>query len=114
MPIRLIKKSQGISRKISDTYKVMNFVTRDINKNVSLAVSTATRHAETTKSASDRIYYVLEGKLTVNKKYVAYMGDVIFIPKNTEYHFEGTFKTILVNAPAFNPRREQISKLKHS
>ena len=115
MEIKLIKKNQGIARKISETYQVTNFLTKDSSENVSLAVSEATNHSETTKNIrSDRVYYVLEGKLIVkkdNKEFVAESGDVIFIPKNTEYHFEGTFKAILINSPAFSPQNEQISKL---
>ena len=115
MTIKLIKKNEGITRKISETYQVTNFLTKDSSENVSLAVSEATNHSETTKNIrSDRVYYVLEGKLIVkknDKEFVAEPGDTIFIPKNTEYHFEGTFKAILINSPAFRPEDEQISKL---
>ena len=115
MEIKFIKKNEGIARKISETYQVTNFLTKDSSENISLAVSKATNHSETTKNIrSDRVYYILEGKLIVrkdNKEFVAELGDVIFIPKNTEYHFEGTFKAILVNSPAFRPEDEQISKL---
>lgn len=115
MSIQIIKKDQGIARRISESYRVTNFLTKDSTKNVSLAVSEATNHFETTKNVrSDRVYYVLEGKLIVkkdDKKFIAEPGDVIFIPKNTEYHFEGTFKAILINSPAFSTQDEQISKL---
>ena len=115
MSIQIIKKNQGIARKISKNYQVTNFLTKDSSENASLAVSEATNHSETTKNIrSDRVYYVLEGQLVVkknNKEFVAKRGDVVFIPKNTEYHFEGTFKAILINSPAFNPQDEQISKL---
>ncbi|MFA4907325.1 MAG: cupin domain-containing protein [archaeon] len=114
MPVQIIKKSEGIARKISENYKVTNFLTKDSSKNVSLAVSEAKNHSETTKNIrSDRVYYVLEGKLVVKKngkKFVAKQGDTIFIPKNMEYHFEGTFRAVLINSPAFSQQDERISK----
>ncbi len=115
MEIKIIKKKEGNPRKISETYKVTNFLTKEINENVSLAVSEATNHSETTENIrSDRVYFVLEGKLIVKKdgkEFVAESGDIIFILKNTKYHFEGTFKAILINSPAFSPQDEQISEL---
>ncbi|MCK4730136.1 MAG: cupin domain-containing protein [Candidatus Aenigmarchaeota archaeon] len=115
MVIQIIKKDQGIVRKINENYQVTNFLTKEISENLSLAVSEATNHSETTKNTrSDRIYYVFEGKLIVkkdNKEFAAESGDIIFIPKNTKYCFEGTFKAILINTPPFNPQDEQISKL---
>lgn len=113
--IILIKQEIAKKRKISESYQVDNFLTRNLCENISLAISEAKNHSETTKNiCSDRIYYVLEGKLIVkgdNKEFVAETGDAIFIPKNTEYHFEGSFKTVLVNSPAFNPEDEKITKL---
>ena len=112
MAVKIIRKSETTAREISKTYTVTNFLTKNLCKDVSLAVSQATNHSETTKNIkSDRVYYVLKGKLIVNKEIVAEPGDVIFIPKNTEYSFEGTFKAVLVNSPAFNPQDEKISKL---
>jgi ethanolamine utilization protein EutQ (cupin superfamily) len=111
MEIKIIKKSEAEARKINETYKVVNFLTRDISENVSLAIGHATNHSETTKNIrSDRVYYILDGRLMIkqnDKDLIAEQGDVIFIPKNTEYHFEGTFKTILVNSPAFNLQDEK-------
>ena len=115
MKIKLIKNNKGIIRKISETYQVTNFLTKKLSENVSVAISEATNHSETTKNIkSDRIYYILKGKLIVKKdgkEFVAESGDLEFIPKNTEYHFGGTFKTILINSPSFNSRDEQIKEL---
>ena len=115
MEIKLIKKNKGITREISKTYQVTNFLTEKLSENISVAISEAVNHSEITKNIkSDRVYYILEGKLIVKKdgkEFIAKSGDVIFIPKNTEYHFSGTFKTILINSPSFNSRDEQIKKL---
>lgn len=115
MQIRLIKKKEGIKRAISKTYKVINLLTREDSKNISFAISKAKNHFEITKNIrSDRIYYILEGKLIVkqnNREFVAQGGEILFIPKNTKYQFEGTFKAILINSPAFNPKDEKIIKI---
>lgn len=110
--IQQFKKEEAETREISSSYSVANYLTKRDCENVSLAVSQAEEHSETTKNIeSDRVYYVLEGKLVVTKEdeeYVVREGDVIFISKDTKYHFEGTFKAILINSPAFDPGNEQI------
>jgi ethanolamine utilization protein EutQ (cupin superfamily) len=115
MSIILCKKKDGITRKISESYRITNFLTKESSENVSVAVSEAKNHSETTRNVrSDRAYYVLEGRLVVSKdgkELSAEPGDVIFIPKNTRYSFSGTFKAVLINSPAFSPQDEKISKM---
>ncbi len=112
METKIIKNEEGIKRKINETYEITNFLTKEDSKEISFAISDSKNHRETTKNVkSGRIYFVLEGKLIVkqeNKEFVAEKGDLIFIPKNTEYSFEGTFKTILINSPAFDIKDERI------
>ncbi|MFA7718124.1 MAG: hypothetical protein WC875_05395, partial [Candidatus Absconditabacterales bacterium] len=79
--------------------------------NLSVGISTAENHNETTKTTSDRVYYILEGELIANDSLSAKKGDVVFIPGNTEYNFKGNFKAILVNSPAFKVGNETILKL---
>jgi len=114
--IKLIKKSRGIVRKISKTYRITNFLTKEHCKHLSVAVGEARNHKEVTKNIkSDRVYYILKGRLVVksgNKKFIINKGDIIFIPKNTNYQFQGTFESVLINSPAFNPKNERISKIK--
>jgi ethanolamine utilization protein EutQ (cupin superfamily) len=83
--IKIIKSEDGIIRKISNSYSVLNLLTANDSDKVSLAVSTAENHEETTKTESDRVYYILEGKLIVNTKLVAKIGEVVFVSANTEY-----------------------------
>lgn len=113
--IKLIKKDDAVAKKISDSYTVFNLLTGELSKNVSVAVSKADEHLEETKNkTSDRVYYVLEGSLKVksgDKTFVANSGDIIFIPANTPYQFEGTFKAILINSPPFDPENEDIKRL---
>lgn len=102
MPIKLFKKEDAVIRRISDSYSVLNFLTIADSDKVSLGVSEANNHVETTKTSSDRAYYVLEGEIIVNNDIHAMPGDVIYVPANTEYKFQGTFKAVIVNSPPFN------------
>lgn len=110
--IKLIKKNNRITRIISETYQIDNFLTERDCKYLSIAVSKAKNHSEITKNIkSDRVYYILRGKLFAlkgNKKYIAEKGDILFIPKNTKYQFQGTFEAVLINSPAFDPKNEKI------
>ncbi|MFA6073806.1 MAG: hypothetical protein WC758_06860 [Candidatus Woesearchaeota archaeon] len=101
MTIKIIKSEDGVIRKISESYSVLNLLTANDSDKVSLAVSTAENHDETTKTTSDRVYYILKGKLIVNNKMIAKKGDVVFISANIEYTFKGSFKAVLVNSPPF-------------
>ena len=111
MAIKIIKSENGVSRKISDSYSVLNLLTANDSDNVSLAVSSADNHNESTKTTSDRVYYILEGELIVDDILVAKKGDVVFVSANTEYNFKGSFKAVLVNSPPFKKTNEEISKL---
>lgn len=111
MPIKLIKTTDGIIRKISDSYSVLNLLTINDSPNLSVWISTAENYNNTTKTTSDRVYYILEGELIANNSFSAGKGDVIFIPGNTEYSFKWSFKAILINSPAFKTGNETILKL---
>lgn len=110
MGIKIIKKEDGVSRKIAESYSVLNLLTSNDSDNVSLAVSIAKDHDEITKAISDRVYYVLEGELIIDGE-AAEIGDVVFVGANTEYNFRGTFKAVLVNSPPFKKNDEVIFKL---
>lgn len=110
MSIKIIKQKDGVNRKISDSYSVLNLLTAIDSDKVSLAISSAVNHNETTKTTSDRIYYILKGELVINKL-IAKKGDVVFVSVNTEYSFKGSFKAILINSPPFKKNEESISKL---
>jgi len=113
--IRLIKKEQAEARKINNSYSVSNLLTKETSKKVSVSIGEAVNHSEITKNIrSDRIYYVLEGQLTVvqgTEVFVANPGDLIFIEANAPYHFKGTFRVVLINTPAFDPKNEQTVKI---
>ena len=108
---KLFKKSEGITRRISDTFSVDNYLTSANSDQVSVAVGKAENHTETTENSSDRVYFVLEGQISVNDNLVGEEGDVIYIPAKTTYGFKGTFKVIIINSPPFKKSSEKIQKI---
>ena len=66
---------------------------------------TETRHGLIKNIASDRIYLVLEGegRFTVAGEVLdVTKGDVVLVPRNTPYDYEGRLKLFLVHSPANN------------
>lgn len=101
---KIVKASDGILRKISDNKSANNLITKEISPGVSLATTKAVDYYEKEISEYDRIYYVLEGKLSLafdNHVTILDKGDACFISKGTEYEMSGTFEIIAVNQPAF-------------
>ncbi|PIR81610.1 MAG: hypothetical protein COU21_02690 [Candidatus Komeilibacteria bacterium CG10_big_fil_rev_8_21_14_0_10_36_65] len=111
MSIKIFKKEDSISRKISDSYSILNFLTSEDSDKISLAIGTARNHNEITQTTRDRVYYMVEGKIIINDNIEAGSGDVIFIPANTGYQFKGSFKVVIVNSPPFKKDNESIYKL---
>jgi len=111
MKPKIFKKSNGVDRKISNTFTASNYLTSSDSDKVSVAVGTATNHIETTQTSSDRVYFVLEGQITVNNELIGQPGDIIYIPANTSYGFEGTFKIVIINSPPFRKKSEHIQKI---
>lgn len=110
--IKFFKAKDAKIREISKTYKVFDILNRSHNPQVSLVIGKAKDHHEITKNtASDRVYFVLKGKILVNNK-SAQKGNVIFIPRNTEYDLKGTFEVIIINSPAFDPKYDITKVIK--
>ena len=102
--VKLFKIEDGVIRKITDSFSILNLLTKEDSDKVSVAVGTAKNHYETTTPSSDRAYFILEGKMIVNKRIVGNVGDVVFAPANTKYQFEGTFKAVIINSPPFKTK----------
>lgn len=109
---RKIAKSDAVRRGESEHYQIYNYLTKEDSPDVSLAVSVL-RGAipETANLVSDRIYYFLEADAVLRFGDGADMhvasGDVVRIPKNTRYSVEGSFRAVLINAPAFEIANER-------
>jgi mannose-6-phosphate isomerase-like protein (cupin superfamily) len=106
------KKYENTKKQIAPTYIVSDILTKTDFENLSLAVSEGNNHKETTTNVvSNRIYHVTEGHLAImvgENSYDLDIGDLILIPKNTQYSFKGTFKAILIDSPAFELKNERI------
>ena len=64
---------------------------------------TQSRHGKIKNIASDRVYLVLEGagRFTVaDERFEVVTGDVVLVPRNTPYDYEGDLKLFLVHSPA--------------
>lgn len=67
------------------------------------------KHPRMKSINSDRLYFVLKGvgKFIINNKPVSVkQNNVIIIPKNTPYSYEGQMKCFLVHSPAFDRTKE--------
>lgn len=104
--MKIIKSKNGTTRKISETYSVLNLLTNDDCENISVAVCNADKINKTTQTSSDRIYYILEWEFLGNNELIAKKWDLVFIPKNTKYNFKWNFKAVLINTPAFKLENE--------
>ncbi|MDD5626626.1 MAG: hypothetical protein PHW01_01245 [Patescibacteria group bacterium] len=100
------RSSEAVIRGEGATYKIANFITKEITNKVSLAVSELHGSAlQTMNTVSDRIYYFLEGNAIFDfedKKIKVEKDSVLYVPANTPYKMSGNFKAILINSPAFN------------
>lgn len=101
---KIIKSNEGTIHKIADNKIATNLITKEISLGVSLAVIDAKEYQEKETTLYNRIYYVVDGKLTLtfeNDTHDLESGDSCFISKGTVYDMSGTFKTIVINQPAF-------------
>jgi len=108
---KYVKSENAITRGEGSDYVINNFITKEDNQSVSLAISTLNGAAPTTRNnESDRLYYFLEGnaEFKFEDETVKIEKDsTLFIPKNTKYKMTGTFKAVLINSPAFNFSNEE-------
>lgn len=101
---KIIRKSDTSIRKIAENKVAINYVTRDLTSEVSLATTEAIDYYEKETANYNRIYFVLEGQLILtfdNQEVVLDKDDVCYVGKGTTYEMKGTFKAIMVNQPAF-------------
>ena len=60
---------------------------------------------------SNRTYYLISGKATFvieEKEIVVQTGEMLVIPRNTKYAFQGKFDALLVDCPAFDANDDII------
>lgn len=102
---KIVRKDEGIIRKVSEEKAVCNLISKDISEDVSLAIiETTDGFHDKEVSQNNRIYYVLEGRLELKFGDILEIlekGDSCFISRTTEYKMNGVFKAIVINQPAF-------------
>jgi len=110
--MKLVKRDQAISRKVTDNYTVLQMLTGKDSDKLSMVISKATDHREIAlNTKSDRLYYILNGTVKVRsdgKEILAEKGDLVFLSSNTKYEFEGTFEAVQVMSPSFDPKNEPL------
>ena len=100
------KVSDSVAREVTPNHIVRNFITKDDNPEISVAVSELSGNVHATMSpVSDRIYYFITAdncKIEFENETIdVEAGSVLFIPKNTDYKMTGNFRAVLINTPAF-------------
>lgn len=101
---KVINSTQATKRQITSNKLARNYITKNIDPNLSLATLEASNYDEEETTKYTRIYYVLEGSLELivgNEASTLQKNDTIYIEKNTTYKMKGTFKAIVINEPAF-------------
>lgn len=104
---RIVRESDGIIRQIAPNKTANNLITKDICPNISFATTEATDYYEQEVTPYDRIYYVLDGNLSLTidgETSSLQKGDTCFISKESTYEMRGTFKAVTVNQPAFGTK----------
>lgn len=101
---KIVKKSEGTLHKIAENKQAMNYITKNITSDFSLAVIKAENFDEMETATYNRIYYVLSGQLELTfdgVKNILKSGDTCYLQKGSKYQMSGTFGTIVINQPAF-------------
>jgi ethanolamine utilization protein EutQ (cupin superfamily) len=101
---RFIPKKDAALRQIAPNKTALNYVTKDMSGALSFAVTEGTNFSETEVCEYDRVYFVLEGELTLEadgETSLLRSEDACFIGRGTEYVMSGTFRAVVANSPAF-------------
>lgn len=107
---RVVRRPEALVRKIAENKVAVNYITKDISQEVSLAIIEATDYYEKETTAYNRIYYVLDGTLVLvfnGEEMSLHVGDTCFIEKGMTYEMKGTFEVVVVNQPAFGTNQNE-------
>lgn len=100
------------SVEVEENYIIDNYVGKDLKMGHSVIRSHLNgKHPLMKNTKSNRTYYFISGhgKFMINGKTVEVKAeDMLVIPKNTLYSFEGEFDAILISVPAFDPKYDVI------
>ena len=104
---KVIRKAEAAIRKVSEGKTVENFVTKELSPNVSLAVVENKGYFGEVKVESDRIYYIILGRLVLEfsgEKVELDEGDACFVSHGSSFIFSGDCKVVTVDQPAFGTK----------
>lgn len=107
-----IPYNKNNSVEVEKNYVIDNYLGKDSNMGHSVIRSHLNgSHPLMKNVVSNRTYYFISGEatFTINNEVVKVKAsDVLVIPKNTLYKFEGKFDAILISCPAFDPKNDVI------
>jgi len=70
------------------------------------------RHEKVVNEISDRVYYIIDGEADFeigdNEKGSVTGGDVVLIPKDVPYVFEGHMTYVVMNSPGYVPDSDRV------
>jgi mannose-6-phosphate isomerase-like protein (cupin superfamily) len=104
---KIIRKSEAVVRQVSENKVVINFITKEISPNVSLAIIDNKGFYGEVIVDNDRIYYIVSGKLILEfngEKKELNEGDSCFISCGSSYIMSGDCTAVTVDQPAFGTK----------
>ena len=109
-----ISKNDVQSVEVEQKYIIDNYLSDGTDLGFSVVVSHLDgSHPLMKNTLSNRLYYFLKGKgkfFVEDKTFEVEAGDMLVVPKNTFYKFEGKFDAVLISCPAFDPKTDVIIK----
>lgn len=104
----IIKKSQDITTQDYSYIKVKQLLNQEDIDNLSVAIVEINgKNKKIINKRGDAIYYVLKGSgfFDINgQKNSVEQGDLIFIPKGTEYFDSGKLTMLCINNPRYDSK----------
>jgi mannose-6-phosphate isomerase-like protein (cupin superfamily) len=100
---KIVRKSEAKERSVGETKSVLDYVTKEVSPSVSFVIVKNVGNWGETVSKYNRIYFVLEGTLTLkfrNEEVTLEPWDGCFVGKDEKYNFAGDCQIIVVDSPA--------------
>lgn len=94
-----ITKNEKITRKITDVHSADNYLTKEITKNISLAVNKLEGKLDLVKTVNERVFYFISADVEFvidNEKVHFEDGDVLYLSKDTNYSAIGNFEAVVL------------------